>query len=260
MMNKMTGDEDLARAAATARQLVRCGRRAALATLDGETGVPYASLVAMASDADGAPLLLLSGLARHTRNLLESGRVSLLVDQGGTGDPLASPRVTLWGDIARTDAPLARQRYLSRQPAAAGYAGFADFAIYRLEPEGAHLVAGFGQIHTLPRDMVMTRTDDAADLLAAETGATEHMNADHRDALSLYAEELLGAAPGGDWRSAGLDPAGCELISGEGVLYLPFPERVAGPGELRRMLVRLAEEARGVSAGRTPASAAQSTE
>jgi putative heme iron utilization protein len=249
MTAKTTGDEELGRAAATVRELVRCGRRAVLATLDESTGFPYASLVAMATAANGAPLLLLSGLARHTRNLLASSRVSLLIDQGGTGDPLASPRVTLWGCIARTDDAQARQRYLARQPAAAGYAGFADFAIYRLEPEGAHLVAGFGQIHTLPREMVMTRTEDAADLLAAEPGATEHMNADHVDALRLYAENLLGADPGGDWRIDGLAPDGCELTSGERVLYLPFPERVTTPGELRRMLVQLAERARALGGG-----------
>jgi putative heme iron utilization protein len=69
------------------------------------------------------------------------------------------------------------------------------------------------------------------------------MNADHRDAINLYATRLLGAGPA-EWRCAGCDPDGIDIQSGTATLRLDFPERVTGPGELRKMLVRLAEEAR----------------
>jgi putative heme iron utilization protein len=227
----------------TAKDLIRRARRGALATRDAESGAPYASLVAVATAADGAPLLLLSGLARHTRNLGDEPRVSLLVEDGGWKDPLAGPRVTVMGTISRTEDAEARRRYLARLPSAEGFAGFADFGFYRLEPDSAHLVAGFGRIQTLPRSAVMTDISDAAELLAAEEGAVAHMNEDHADALALYATKLLGASAG-NWRCDGLDPEGVELSANGKALYLRFPERVRAPGPLRQALVALAEKAR----------------
>ena len=82
-----------------------------------------------------------------------------------------------------------------------------------------------------------------AALLEAEQGAVEHMNADHRDAMNLYATRLLGAEAA-DWSCTGCDPDGMDLQAGTATLRLDFPERVTGPGELRKMLVRLAGEAR----------------
>jgi putative heme iron utilization protein len=69
------------------------------------------------------------------------------------------------------------------------------------------------------------------------------MNADHREATNLYATKLLGAGPA-EWRCTGCDPDGIDIQAGPKALRLDFPERVTGPGELRKMLVRLADEAR----------------
>ncbi len=80
-------------------------------------------------------------------------------------------------------------------------------------------------------------------MLEAEEGAIAHMNADHREATNLYATRLLGAEPS-DWRCTGCDPDGIDLQAGTTTLRLDFPQRVTGPGELRQMLVRLANEAR----------------
>jgi putative heme iron utilization protein len=105
------------------------------------------------------------------------------------------------------------------------------------------LVAGFGRIVDLKPEQFLTETSDAGALLEAEQGAIEHMNADHRDAMNLYATRLLGAEPA-DWRCTGCDPDGIDMQAGPTTLRLDFPERVTGPGELRKMLVRLAGEAR----------------
>ena len=90
----------------------------------------------------------------------------------------------------------------------------------------------------------MGRPGGAEDLLAAEAGAVAHMNEDHRDAMNLYATGLLGAAEG-DWRCTGCDPDGLDMQQGQQVLRLDFPERVTSASALRKMLVRLATEARG---------------
>ena len=120
-----------------------------LASLMAGTGAPYASLVNVAS-FDGAPLLLLSQLAWHTRNILADGRASLLLCTAAEGqDPLGSPRVSLMGRISASEDPQAREIYLSQHPNARSYADFADFRYFRLNVETAHYVAGFGQIITL---------------------------------------------------------------------------------------------------------------
>jgi len=128
-----------------ARALLRSARRASLATL-GPDGAPYVSLVALATAPEGAPLLLVSDLARHTHNLASDPRASLLCADVGAGDPLAHPRVTLFGACVAVDKTEQKARWLARQPESAMYFGFSDFRMLRLEPDGAHLVAGFGRI------------------------------------------------------------------------------------------------------------------
>jgi len=226
-----------------AKKLLREGRSGALATLTPPAGDPYCSLVNVATAADGAPLLLISRLAVHTKNILADPRVSLMLDERKEGDPLQGARVMLMGTAAATDDAEARRRYLARQPEAEMFAGFADFAFYRMELKAAHLVAGFGRIVDLKPQDVLTDTADAAELVAAEPGILAHMNDDHADAVRLYATKLLGA-PDGEWRCVGCDPEGLELQHGRTALRLPFRQRVRSTGVLRQVLKQMADEAR----------------
>ncbi len=226
-----------------AKKLLREGRSGALATLMPGSGDPYCSLVNVATDPSGVPLLLLSKLALHTKNILADARVSLMLDERKDGDPLEGARVMLMGKAAASDDPAARAAYLRRHPEAEMFAGFADFAFYRMDIGRAHLVAGFGRIVDLAAPDVLTDVSDAQALIEAEAGAIEHMNADHADACRLYATRLLGA-PEGDWRCVGIDPEGMELQQDRLALRLAFPQRVNGPGPLRAVLKNLAEQAR----------------
>lgn len=226
-----------------AKKLLREARSAALATLMAGAGDPYCSLVNVASAPDGAPLLLLSKLAIHTKNILADARVSLMLDERKEGDPLQGARVMLMGKLAATDDPRARAAYLRRQPEAEMFAGFADFAFYRMEITRAHLVAGFGRIVDLTAHDVLTDLTGADALLEAESDAIIHMNADHAEACRLYATKLLGG-PEGAWTCAGIDPEGIELQQGRLALRLFFPQRVTAPGPLRAVLKALTEQAR----------------
>jgi putative heme iron utilization protein len=232
--------------AQAAKKLLREARSGALATIAEGSGDPYCSLVNVATAADGSPILLISRLALHTRNILAYPRVSLMLDERKAGDPLEGARVSLMGSAALEPDPRVRARYLARHPAAAGYAGFADFAVYRIAVQQAHLVAGFGRIVDLGAGAILIDTARAQALLDAEEGACAHMNADHADALRLYATKLLGA-PDGEWRCAGCDPEGLELQHGSTALRLAFPSRVDTPAELRAVLRQLAEQARAVA-------------
>ena len=106
--------------AAAPRRLVRTALKGSLATLDRETGHPYASLVLVATEPDGAPTFLISRLALHTRNLEKDPRASLLIDgTGGLGDPLGGGRLTLIGTAQRSATETARRRFLARHPPSA---------------------------------------------------------------------------------------------------------------------------------------------
>ena len=226
-----------------ARHLLRTARTGALATLDRETGAPFCTLVTVATDLDGSPLLLLSGLSAHTSNLGADPRSSLLLSAGGKGDPLAHPRLTLVGAVARTDEPRVRARFLRRHPKAELYADFPDFGFRRMAVGSAHLNGGFARAAALAGSDLVRDLSDAAALVEAEPGAVAHMNADHADALELYAARLAGQPPG-RWRCTGLDPDGLDLAFGDLTARIGFPERVTDAAGLRGTLVRLAEEAR----------------
>src|ERR1700728_5347739 len=132
-----------------ARSLLRRSRQGALATLMAGSGDPYCSLVNVASHPDGSPILLISRLALHTKNVLDDARISLMLDERAEGDPLAGSRIMLAGRAEQADGDdvaILRRRYLNAHPSSEVFVNFKDFSFSRIRPTGAHLVAGFGRI------------------------------------------------------------------------------------------------------------------
>lgn len=239
--------------AATCRRLLRRSSAAALATVarDG-AGWPYASLVQVALAHDGSPLLLLSDLAEHSKNIAGDSRVSLLFDgTRGLDNPLAGARVTLQGRIGAlgdaTPEQRLKRRYLARHPEAASYAAFDDFKYYRVAPERLHLVAGFGRIRWLAAGDVLLDAARLGTLAAEENGILAHMNADHGDAVDLYARTVAPEAPSG-WRMTGIDPEGADLRREEATARLDFDNIVSGGASARRELVRIVKAFRAADA------------
>ena len=233
---------------ALAKSLLRATRAGTLGTLDRNTGHPFASLVNVATDVDGAPLILTSRLSTHTANLEADGRASILLAQTGKGDPLAHPRLTMLGTFASVERDSAdearvRRRFLARHPKSELYAGFGDFSFWRMQVASAHLNGGFARAADLNAADVLTDISGVDDLIAAEEGAVAHMNSDHAEATRLYATKLLGEEDG-PWRISGLDPDGADLIAGDRTARLAFPQRVTSGAALREMLVELAKQAR----------------
>jgi putative heme iron utilization protein len=231
-----------------AKTLLRTIRTATLATIDRNGGYPFASLTNVATDVDGAPVVLVSRLATHTANIERDGRASVLLAEIGKGDALAHPRLTVLGTFRRVardsaEEPRLRRRFLARHPKSELYAGFSDFAFWRMEAISAHLNGGFARAADLTAADVLTDIADAQALIEAEQGAVEHMNNDHAEALRLYATRLLGA-PDGDWRCIGIDPEGIDLQQGQTALRLNFPQRIISPDALRTLLKEFADAAR----------------
>jgi heme iron utilization protein len=231
-----------------AKTLLRATRAGTLGTIDRNTGHPFCSLVTVATDVDGSPLILTSRLSTHTANLEADGRASVLLAQTGKGDPLAHPRLTVLGTFApvareTADDARVRRRFLARHPKAALYAGFGDFSFWRLAVASAHLNGGFARAADLAARDLLTDIGGADEMIAGEEGAVAHMNSDHADATLLYATRLLGEEDG-PWRISGLDPEGADLIAGDRTARLMFKERATSGGALRQALVALAKDAR----------------
>lgn len=228
-----------------ARMLLRTVRSGALATLTPE-GDPYASLVTVATLPDGSPVLPLSTLAVHTQHLMADPRCSLLLDSAGRGDPLAHPRLTVTARARRATAEERsawRSRFLRRHPKADIYVDFGDFSFWKLDLEGARVIGGFGRIDMLAASDVMTDLAGAEALTESEDRSVDHMNADHLDAVKLYATALCGMRDGA-WRIAGVDPDGIDLTCRDETVRMEFPQRIVEPAALRRQLVAWVDEAR----------------
>lgn len=221
-----------------ARRLLRRAAKGTLATLNRDDGIPYASLANIATDGRGAPVIMISGLAWHTRNLSADGRASLLVAElPASGDILTGSRVTVMGRFERTDDLALRQRYLARHPEAQGYAGFGDFAFWRLAPERVHAVAGFGRIETLSADEVFPSGALDPEL---EASAITHMNEDHAEAVARIAE-AAGGTRQSPWRMVAVDMDGADVSDGQEVLRAAFPEPAETAEALRVELIKLSQ-------------------
>ncbi|MFL7903851.1 HugZ family protein [Azospirillum argentinense] len=223
----------------------------------GRGGWPYPSLVQVAFDLDGTPLLLLSTLADHTKNIARDPRVGLLFDgTAGLAEPLSGPRLSVLGRAERSEEPRHRARFLARHPGAALYAGFADFSVYAVSVERAHLVAGFGRVRWLDRADLLLPGVPAA-LAEAEGAILGHMNADHVDALRLYATVLAGRSAEGaePWAMTGIDPDGCDLRRSGEMARVDFDHSVENPEDARVTLAGLARQARQSALGSAPGAA-----
>jgi putative heme iron utilization protein len=201
------------------------------------------SLVLFATDLDGSPLLLLSDLAQHSRNIRFDPRISLLVDATeGYPDPLTGPRLTLIGRAEAIDDPRRLGRFTARHPTSEIYSGFGDFRLYRAAVERGQLIGGFGQIQWI-EGSDLTFAGDVSSLAAAEPGILKHMNDDHADAIGNSARRLLGRE-GADWRMTGIDPEGIDLRSQTEIARIDFVAPVLTPEAARAALVQLAMHAR----------------
>ena len=145
-----------------ARQLLQTIGKASLATLHPNQCRPYTSLVLFYPDDKGRPVMMLSGLADHVKNLNADGAASMMID-GTAGESLAGPRVSVEGTVTKVtddaDIKSLKAAFIARHPEAAIYADFTDFNLYRMTPSRLHLIAGFGRIHWLDAEDVLALND-----------------------------------------------------------------------------------------------------
>ncbi len=227
----MTQNDD---PALTIRRLMRTGTKAVMSTHhQGRDSWPYGSLVLTTAALDGSPLLLLSDLADHVKNLRLDPRASLLFDgTGGLKDPLAGARTSVLGRLKKVKDPALLARYLRFQPAAELYASFGDFNLYRMRIEAAHLVAGFGKIHWLSRAQLQPKDVDVKAWDAGEAALVDRLNWGRSSLVS----KALGVKK---QRVIGADPEGLDVQAGSRRRRLEFGACLRTPrgvtGALKRM-------------------------
>ena len=232
-----------------ARRLVRIGRKGVLATNGSDQdeyvpGWPGSSLVTFSTAWDGSPLFLLSILSHHTQNALRDSRVSLLVDgTDGYVNSQQGPRVSVFGHLKPENDTRLHRRFLAKHARARLYAGFGDFQFYKLTVEKIHYVGGFARSLWISKKNAVLPKSAWQNIAVSEECILSHMNAEHQEAMRLYGTKLL-KKRGRHWSLIGVDPEGLDLLCGETVHRLPFDSSVTDADQCRRMLIRLAKQAR----------------
>ena len=236
-----------------ARTLVAGTTQGVLASLAAD-GAPWGSVVTYGALGDGAPVLLVSLMAEHTRNLEADPRASLVVAEPPNDEnPLDRGRVTIAGRVVQPEGAAreaARAAHLDAMPSARLYVDFDDFRLFVLRAERVRWVGGYGRMDSVEvADYVAAAPDPVAPSAA---GAVAHLNADHADALLELGRHLAGfddatAARCTDTDRYGL---GLELATPRGTAWprLAWPVPVEDPAGLRAASVALVRAARAEAA------------
>lgn len=238
----MAQDSSIAR---DARTLYAANQQGILSTMSRSVpGYPFGSVITFAPDHMNRPVILISDLAEHTKNIAGDSRVSITMIEGGD-DIQASGRLTLIGDAAELPdneetAELA-QRFYRRFPQAIDYHKAHDFRFFRIEPVRLRYIGGFGKIHWVKQDDICVANPFDA---KTEAGMIDHMNADHLDAMRDYCR-LYGVDPGDQApRMSAIDGEGFDLMIGKRLLRIPFDQALRTATEVRQAMVALVKRAR----------------
>ncbi len=232
-----------------ARTLVSGIQTGTLCTIAKEpAGFPYGSFVTFAME-DANPAFFISELAEHTKNLRSDARASLLVAEGGDGDPLARGRVTLLGHgrklMAGAERDAAKQAYLQAHPNAEYYIEYADFAFWRLDVDAVRYIGGYGRMSWV--EIADWRASKPDPIAPHARTIIDHMNADHRKAMVSYCRELTKATDTTSATMTSVDRYGFEMSAQTGhgprPIRLAFSAPIATPDDARKEMVALAKRA-----------------
>jgi putative heme iron utilization protein len=224
-----------------ARRFVRAQHSGVLSTISQRVeGFPFGSVSPFVTDHAGCPVILISTLAEHTKNLDADPRCSLIV-QPYSPDMQTMGRVTVIGRATRlADKDALAPRYLRYHPQAETYFTMHDFSFYRIEPVRVRWIGGFGKIHWVePADYLL----EDGPLASQEPYILAHMNADHGENLVAYCRHIYGV-DADTAEMIGIDPDGFDIKAADQILRFDFPSRVSDAEQARSALVYLAKSCR----------------
>ena len=224
-----------------ARRLLRKNRFGMLATLSKKFGGhPFGSITPYILDHEARPVILISTLAEHTKNIENDSRVSLLVHEAGD-NVQAEARITVLGNCARMqDQEQVKTRYLRYFPNASGYFDTHDFFFYRIEPTMIRYIGGFGEIHWIEAESFIAPENKLA---AQEESILAHMNQDHAQNLRDYCRHDHGKKAK-NVEMAGIDCDGFDARADGELLRFDFETPVLDAMQAREALVKMAKESK----------------
>lgn len=225
-----------------ARQFLRSTRSGILSTNSVKfAGYPFGSVAPFVLDHEGQPLILISTLAEHTKNIIADCRVSLLVFAGAE-DLHANARLTLVGEAEQTDKhdESLRARYLRYMPSAEQYFTAHDFHFYRINIRQARYIAGFGRISWVEGQELKSPLNRLA---GQEAGILAHMNTDHVDSLRDYCRHYH-QQDVQNVEMIGIDSDGFDVRTDAGILRFRFETPVTDAQTARTALVAMTKAAR----------------
>ncbi len=202
-------------------------------------GYPFGSIVPYCLDQTGQPIILISTIAQHTKNILANPKMSLITTEKDVVDVQTGARLTLIADaqpLDGEDLEQAGQRYYEFFPQSRGYHKTHDFNFYRLEVVRARFIGGFGKIHWIESQKLLKAIPFSAE---QEAGMITHMNEDHADAMKKYCADAEIEIGDHDPEMAGIDEEGFHLRLGEKIVRLTFSEPAQTAEEVRARLVAM---------------------
>jgi len=228
----------MSKQALTARRLLNHQSVGVLSThsIDVE-GYPFGSIAPYTLNYDGEPIILISDIAQHTRNIKHNNKVSLTVFDARADDPQAGSRLTWIGDAESIDPSdsLSRDRYLRYFPESESYFQAHDFSFYRIGLRRARFIGGFGEIYWIEPDSMLQKNP----FRETEKGIIDHMNVDHQNALNHYCRVLKGVEAA-VVTMTGIDSEGFDLLAGKAKQRIDFDSPIFTPDDARKNLVKLA--------------------
>jgi heme iron utilization protein len=224
-----------------ARRFVRGQHSGVLSTVSQRVeGFPFGSVAPFILDHSGCPVILISTLAEHTKNIAADPRVSLIV-QPYSPDMQVAGRVTVLGHARRLEEKSALgPRYLRFHPQAEDYFAMHDFSFYRIEPVRIRYIGGFGRIHWVEPAQYLLQEGQ---LMHQETDILTHMNHDHADNLRAYCRHVHAVDPARA-EMIGIDPDGFDVRADQQLLRFDFTAPVLDAEQARLALVAMARAAR----------------
>jgi heme oxygenase (biliverdin-IX-beta and delta-forming) len=235
--------------AAKARALFHRVGTGVLSTHSNEmAGFPFGSVAPFALTIEGRPLLYVSRLAEHTKNLTANPRCCLTVLESTAGDPQAVGRASLLGEahaLPDAERKAASERYFAFFPESRAYEQMGDFGFWRIEPVRVRWIGGFGEICWIERDDWLV---PAPEWSTGEADIVGHMNEDHADAMKAMVRARFGEAAG-QVAMIACDVEGFHLRAGGAVRWIPFAKPCPASTDVRAEMVRLTREARAASGG-----------
>jgi hypothetical protein len=235
-----------------ARKLLESERHGVLCTISREMpGWPFGSIAPYAISNSGDPILLISEIAEHTRNLRADSRSSLLIaDSDAAEDPQAAARITLIGhsrEVEAEDLDEVRSCYFERFPKSKIYLDVHDFSFFVIRIERARFIGGFGAIYWLDPTEIFPQRRAADPLAPFANDICHHMNTDHPEALVLFCRAFAHRETN-TARMTGVDSDGfnLEIKSGNGgdTVRIPFPHPVVTPEDARHTMIDMLRLAR----------------